>query len=212
MMTDTTMTERVIGAAWDGHFNKPLAELLQRNIERVGMPEWSAADQTLAKAVQRELQQEESGLNATVEELDGPGGASSGSDDIAEVSWTVPTVNLRYPANIPGTTGHHWSSGIAMATPIAHKGATAGAAAQAMTAIELFADPSLVQQAKAYFAEQTKDIKWQSLIPADTAPPIHFNADKMQRYRPELEKLRYDPTRFDTYLEQLGIQYPTVRE
>lgn len=212
MMTDTTMTERVIGATWDGHFNRPLAELLQSNIERVGMPEWSEADQALAKAVQRELQQEEDGLSTMVEELDGPGGASGGSDDIAEVSWTVPTVNLRYPANIPGATGHHWSSGIAMATPIAHKGAAAGAAAQAMTAMELFVDPSLVQQAKAYFAEQTKDIKWQSLIPADTAPPIHFNEDKMDRYRPELEKLRYDPTRFGTYLEQLGIQYPTVRD
>lgn len=212
MMTDTTMTERVIGSTWDGHFNKPLAELLQRNIERVGMPEWSEADQALAKAVQRELQQEESGLNTMVEELDGEGGASSGSDDISEVSWTVPTVNLRYPANIPGATGHHWSSGISMATPIAHKGALAGAAAQAMTAVELFADPSLVEQAKAYFAEQTKDVKWQSLIPADTAPPVHFNKDKMDRYRPELEKLRYDPSRFDTYLEQLGIPYPNVRE
>jgi aminobenzoyl-glutamate utilization protein B len=212
MMTDTTVTERVIGATWDGHFNKPLAELLQKNIERVGMPTWSEADQTLAKALQRELQQEERGLNTSVDELDGPGAASSGSDDIAEVSWTVPTVNLRYPANIPGATGHHWSSGIAMATPIAHKGATAGAAAQAMTAIELFADPSLVQAAKAYFAEQTKEVKWQSLIPADTAPPIHFNKERMERYRPELEKLRYDPARFDTYLEQLGIPYPTVRE
>jgi aminobenzoyl-glutamate utilization protein B len=212
MMTDTTMTERVIGAAWDGHFNKPLAELLHKNIERVGMPQWSGADQTLAKAVQRELQQEEQGLRSRVEELGGPSESSGGSDDIAEVSWTVPTVNLRYPANIPGATGHHWSSGIAMATPIAHKGAVAGAAAQAMTAIELFADPSLVQQAKAYFAEQTKDVKWESLIPADTAPPIHFNEDKMQRYRPELEKLRYDPARFDTYLEQLGIEYPTVKE
>ena len=212
MMTDTTMTERVIGSAWDGHFNRPLAELLQRNIERVGMPAWSDADQTLAKAVQRELQQEESGLNTTVDELEGNSGPSGGSDDIAEVSWTVPTVNLRYPANIPGATAHHWSSGIAMATPIAHKGATAGAAAQAMTAIELFSDPSLVQQAKAYFAEQTKDVTWQSLIPAGTTPPIHINEDKMERYRPELDKLRYDPALFDTYLEQLGIQYPTVRE
>ena len=212
MMTDTTMTERVIGAAWDGHFNKPLAELLHKNIERVGMPEWSDADQALAKAVQLELEQEERGLSTKVDELDGPAESSSGSDDIAEVSWTVPTVNLRYPSNIPGATGHHWSSGIAMATPIAHKGALAGAAAQAMTALELFADPSLVQQAKDYFAEQTKDVQWQSLIPADTAPPIHFNKDKMERYRPELEKLRYDPARFDTYLEQLGIQYPTIRE
>jgi len=25
-----------------------------------------------------------------------------------------------------------------------------------------------------------------------------------------LEPLRYDPTRFDSYLEQLGVRYPTL--
>lgn len=211
MMTDTEMTERVIGAAWQGHFNKPLAELLQANIERVGMPEWSDDDQTLAKAVQRELKGDEKGLASEVLPLSGPAESSAGSDDIAEVSWNLPTVNLRYPANIPGITGHHWSAAIAMATPIAHKGATAGAAAQAMTAIELFADPSLVEQAKVYFREQTKDVQWESLIPADTAPPAHFNVEKMAPYKRQLEELRYDPSRYDTYLEQLGIEYPTIR-
>ena len=98
-----------------------------------------------------------------------------------------------------------------MATPIAHKGATVGAAAQAMTAIELFADPFLVEQAKAYFSEQTKDVQWESLIPADTTPPVHFNRDKMKRYKSELDELRYDPSQYDTYLEQLGIEYPTLR-
>lgn len=211
MMTDTEMTERVIGAAWQGHFNKPLAELLQANIERVGMPDWSEDDQTLARAVQRELDGEETGLTTEVKELSGPAETSSGSDDIAEVSWSLPTINLRYPSNIPGATGHHWSSAIAMATPIAHKGATVGAAAQAMTMIELFADPSLVEQARGYFREQTKDVQWESLIPADSAPPVHFNRDKMERYKSELDELRYDPSQYDTYLEQLGIEYPTLR-
>jgi aminobenzoyl-glutamate utilization protein B len=32
----------------------------------------------------------------------------------------------------------------------------------------------------------------------------------MARVRPLLEELKYDPTRFDTYLEQLGISYPTL--
>jgi aminobenzoyl-glutamate utilization protein B len=32
----------------------------------------------------------------------------------------------------------------------------------------------------------------------------------MDRFRPELRKLRYDPMKFKTYMEQLGIQYPTV--
>ena len=50
LMTDTEVTERVLGAAWPGHFNKPIAEALTANIEKVGMPQWSAADQALAKA------------------------------------------------------------------------------------------------------------------------------------------------------------------
>ena len=52
MMTDTTFTERVIGSAWPAHFNKTVAEVQQKNIEAVGMPQWSEADQTLAKALQ----------------------------------------------------------------------------------------------------------------------------------------------------------------
>jgi aminobenzoyl-glutamate utilization protein B len=211
MMTDTTMTQRVLGAAWEGHFNKPLAELQQANIEAVGMPEWSENDIKLAKAIQKEMGAEEIGLRTEVSDMDGPSEASSGSDDIAEVSWNLPTINLRYPANIPNLIGHHWSSGIAMATPIAHKGALAGAKVQAMTAIELFANPELVKSAWEYFREQTKETKWESLIPADVAPPVYLNKEKMERYSPELQKLRYDPSKFNTYLEQLGIEYPTVR-
>src|SRR5688500_5394445 len=54
-MTDTTMTERVLGAAWPGHYNKALAEALHANIKRVGMPVWSEADQALARAAQTEM-------------------------------------------------------------------------------------------------------------------------------------------------------------
>ncbi len=212
MMTDTTMTEKVLGAAWPGHFNKPLAEALYSNITKVGMPEWSADDQTFAKACQKELKSPETGLRTKINPLreDVPF-AQAGSDDIAEVSWNLPTVVLRFPGNVPGMTGHHWSSGMAMATPIAHKGSTAGAKAHAMTALDLLTNPGLVEAAKAYFAEQTKTTKWQSLIPVDAKPPITINREKMTRFRPELEKLRYDPTKYSTYMEQLGIKYPTVR-
>jgi aminobenzoyl-glutamate utilization protein B len=34
----------------------------------------------------------------------------------------------------------------------------------------------------------------------------------MERYRPELKKYYYDPSRYKTYLEQLGIEYPTLRK
>ena len=212
MMTDTTMTERVLAATWPGHFNKPVAEALSANIHAVGMPEWSEADQTLARAAQMEMKSEVKGLNKEVPELKGGGGReNAGSDDIAEVSWNLPTVVLRYPGNIPGMRGHHWSSGIAMATPIAHKGATAGAKAHAMTALDLLLRPELLESARVYFDDQTKTTKWQSLIPEGTEPPIDLNRDRMSRFRPELNKLRYDPAKHETYMEQLGIHYPTVR-
>jgi aminobenzoyl-glutamate utilization protein B len=213
MMTDTTVTERVLGAAWPGHYNKPLAEALHANIKSVGMPAWSEADQALARAAQTEMKSKVEGLRSEVGELK-PGApfAGGGSDDIAEVAWNLPTVVLRYPGNIPGMVGHHWSSGIAMATPIAHKGSTVAAKAHAMTVMDLLTKPEIITAAKAYFAEQTKTTKWQSLIPVDSPPPIHLNKDKMERFMPELNKLRYDPSKYKTYLEQLGIEYPTVKK
>ena len=126
MMTGTALTsERVLGSAWPVHQNRPVAEAMTENIKMVGMPKWTDADQTLAKAVQKELKQKESGLDTAVTKLQGPTPDSlnmgGGSDDIGDVSWTVPTNTLRYPANIPNLPGHHWADAIAMATPIAHK-------------------------------------------------------------------------------------------
>jgi aminobenzoyl-glutamate utilization protein B len=37
------------------------------------------------------------------------------------------------------------------------------------------------------------------------------NEDTMARYRPEMKKYHYDPSKYKTYLDQLGIKYPTVR-
>ncbi len=226
MMTGTTVTERVLGAAWPPNDSKPLAELMHANILEVGLPEWSEADQELARAVQREVGAHDGELDFFDVLVDGlpteitseeaiafEQGMGGGSDDIAEVSWNVPTVRLWYPGNIPGAIAHHWSSSIAMATPIAHAGANYGARVIAMTMIDLLTDAARVEEAWTYFREvTTKDYEWQSLIPEGTPPPIHMNAEKMARYRPQLDALRYDPTRFDTYLEQLGIEYPTVRD
>ena len=73
--------------------------------------------------------------------------------------------------------------------------------------------PELVEEAWAYHREvTTKDYTWESLIPEGTEPPIFLNADKMERYRPLLEPLKYDSSRFDSYLEQLGINYPTLEK
>jgi aminobenzoyl-glutamate utilization protein B len=217
MMTDTQLdTVIVLGSAWSGHFNKAIAEATHANIRRVGLPKWDENDVAFAKGLQKELGVREDGLSTEVRELRPPNPqgpqTGGGSDDIGDISWNVPTVTLRYPSNVPGGPGHNWANAIAMATPVAHKGALAGAKVQALTLLDLMLTPKIVADAWTYFNdEQTKTIKYKSFLSPDDKPPIWLNAEIMARYRPEMRKFYYDPSKFSTYLEQLGIKYPTLK-
>jgi aminobenzoyl-glutamate utilization protein B len=216
MMTDTTVTSRVLGSAWPQHFNRPVAEAAYENIKQVGLPQWSEDDQRLAKALQKELKSREQGLATQLDDLAGPVPDEQrnrgGSDDIGDVSWNVPTISLRYPSNIPGLPGHNWANAVTMATPIAHKGVVAGAKVVGMTVIDLLTKPELVDQAWKYFREvQTKETKYQPLISPTDKPPTYLNKRIMDTYREQMRKFYYDPSKYDTYLEQLGIKYPTTR-
>ncbi len=214
-MTGTTVSSRVLGSAWPQHFNRPVAEAMYENIKQVGLPKWSDDDQTLAKALQKELKVREQGLASELGQLTGPvddNNRRGGSDDIGDVSWNVPTVTLRFPSNIPGLPGHNWTDAVAMATPIAHKGVTAGAKVIAMTVIDLLTNPELVNQAWTYFRDvQTKVRKYQPLISPEDNPPVWMNKRTMDTYREQMRKYYYDPSKYKTYLEQLGIKYPTTR-
>ena len=218
LMTDTTMRSRVLGAAWPQHMNRVVAETMFTNIQRVGMPDWSDDDQRFARAVQKMLGVEERGLLTAVaetlagaERIPDSQRRGGGSDDIGDISWVVPTATLRFPSNIGGGAAHNWNQAIAMATPIAHKGATAGAKVQALTLLDFLLQPALVEQAHDYFENvQTRDRQYTTFLRPEDEPAIWLNRDIMERFKPELEKLYYDPSRYETYLEQLGVDYPQI--
>src|SRR5271155_1167249 len=226
LMTDTTYTERLLGSAWPGYFKKPIAEAMYENIKKVGLPVWSEADQTLAKAVQHEMKVKESGMPLKVSELRAPreepaegepgaeiGPMGGGSDDIGDISWAVPTVTLNYPSNIQAGPGHNWANAISMATPIAHKGVIAGAKVQAMTMLDILLHPELVEKSWEYFRTvQNKDAQYKTFLRPDDKPAIWLNQKIMEQYRDKMKAFYYDPSKYDTYLEQLGITYPTVRK
>lgn len=213
MMTDTEVSWRLLGAAWPQHMNRPVAETTYANIRRVGLPKWDDGDQAFAKAVQRLASVPDRGLATDIGPIAGPvppeRNMGGGSDDIGDVSWAVPTITLRYPANIPGLPAHHWVSAIAMATPVAHKGVTAGAKVQAMTMLDLLLKPELVQQAWDYYRNvQTKDQKYIPLIGPSDKPAIWLNRKVMEEYREKMRPYYFNPAKYKTYLEQLGIAYP----
>ena len=213
MATDTTVEHKLLGYAAPNFANKPMAELAMANIEKVGMPKWTADDQAFTKLVQETqqrkvepLRDKVSPLRAPVEQRVPTGG---GSDDIGDVMWTVPTITIRYPSNIPNMIGHNVTSAMAMATPIAHKGAVAGAKAVAMTVLDLLTTPEEITKAKQYFdTDQQKYDTYKPLVTATDVPAIHVNDDYMRTYRPLMEPYYYDSKKYGSYLEQLGIDYP----
>ena len=217
LMTNTTFDSTLLGTAYPGFFNKPMAEEATANAKLVGLPKWSEDDETLAKALQKELKVPEKGLADKLDELKTPKAPEDyyggGSDDIGDVSWVAPTIVLRYPANIPNLPGHNWANGIAMATPIAHKGTLAGAKVQALNLFDLMTQAKLLADAKAYFAENeaTPTSHYIPFLRPTDKPSIFLNKAIQDKYRPLLEKYYYNADKYPSYLDQLGIKYPTVR-
>ncbi len=70
-----------------------------------------------------------------------------------------------------------------------------------------------MKQAWAYFKDvQTKDVRYTPFINPNDQPAVDLNKEKMEKFVPELKKFYYDSSTYKTYLEQLGIQYPTVKK
>jgi aminobenzoyl-glutamate utilization protein B len=98
-----------------------------------------------------------------------------------------------------------------MATPVAHKGATVGAKAVAATLLDLLQDADLRAAAWQYLREeQLNGIEYEPFIGPNDAPPTEKNAATMAEFKERLRTFYYDPRRHETYLEQLGIDYPQL--
>lgn len=187
LMTGTTMEMEPFGAAWPSLGNKVIAEAIQKNIEIVGMPQWTESEHKFAKELQKSLGKKEDGLPTKVEPLRASRQNSS-SNDIGDITWVVPTATVRFPVVVPGVQGHHWTAGITPTMSIAHKGAVVGAKVIAASALDLLTSPELRAAAKKQLEEDTKETKYFSLLTPGAKPPVDLNKDIMDKYRPAMRK------------------------
>jgi len=184
MMTNTEVSVEVMSAVWPVRTNQGVAEVIQRNIEAIGLPEWTADEDKFARDLQQAASVPAKGLTRKIPPLDGPTRQRSPSNDCGDVSWVVPMGRIGFPANVPGIAFHHWGGGAALASSIAHKGTLAGAKALAGSIIDLMSRPEDVSRAKETFATEIGDIKFRSLLPPEQKPPVDLNREMMEQYRP----------------------------
>jgi len=178
-------TVTVLTAIHQRHSNKGMAEAIQRNIELIGMPEWSAEEQSFARALQKELGEKETGYPSKVKPLSKPESVfvGGGSSDVGEVTLITPTATLNFPGGVPGEIGHHWSTVASGYGSAAWKGLNAGARVMAATALDLLTKQKLLVEIRNEFTEYSKTHPYKSFLPEGASPPVDLNKQIMDKYR-----------------------------
>ncbi|MFC1477325.1 amidohydrolase [candidate division KSB1 bacterium] len=196
LATGTELSEvRCLTAVHQRHANKAAAELFQKNIELVGMPEWTEEEQDFARALQRSLGGRERGMPEEVGRLSPPNTreVGGGSSDVGDVTLIAPTATIRFPGQVPGSVSHHWSSVASNYGTAAWKGLNAGAKAMAASAVDLLTQTEELQKLRDEFEEYSNENPYRPFLPADAQPPLDLNRELMEKWRPLMEKFYINP-------------------
>jgi len=154
--------------------NRTGGAVLQANLEKLGGISYTEEELTYAKGIQEATGKPQVGMDATVNPLretqENPPG---GSTDVGDVSYIVPTISLSAPIAPKDVPWHSWAVVASGGMSLGHKGLVYASKALAMTMVDLFEDPELIEDIKAEFAERKGDYVYEGIIPPGP-PPLDF--------------------------------------
>jgi len=181
LMTGTTLEVKDIGSDANIIPNDPLAAVAQKNLEEVGGYMLDPDQRKFAEQLQKTFGMDPPpSLNASKEieplRTFDPNQPAA-STDVGDVSWNVPTIGFDAATWAAGTAAHTWQAAATSGTSIGQQGMVVAAKAIALTALDLFTDPALVQAAKDDFKKQLAGKSYYTAIPADQKPLINYRND-----------------------------------
>lgn len=147
--TGTTMDYEITGGVYDLLPNKTLSEVMYKNLVKVGGVVYTATEEAYAQKIQSTLSFKVPDIHAAakVDSMKTDGDEGGGSTDVADVSWTVPTVGLSTATWVPGTPAHSWQAVAAGGMEIGAKGMINAAKVLVLTGIDVFTKPALIENA-----------------------------------------------------------------
>jgi aminobenzoyl-glutamate utilization protein B len=175
MGTETRMDYEIIGGTHDLLLNKTLGEAMQKNLEKVGGVKYTDEEIEFAKKIQSSFTYKAPAISQadSIAPLKIETDAGGGSTDVGDVSYAVPTVGLRTATWVPGTPAHSWQAVACGGTAIGAKGMMVAAKTMALTAIDLYTDPSLIQKSKDEFLKVKGDYKYEALL-GNRKPALNY--------------------------------------
>lgn len=170
--TDTTGELKVTTGDYEMLSNIAGARLIQRNFEWLGPLQFDQSEIEFAHQLQKATGKEQLGMNTTAEPFDdNPGDPEGGSTDVANVSWTVPTLHLLVATAPIATPWHAWPVVAAGGMSIGHKGMLYAAKSLAATMVDLYMDADARAAIRTEWLEDKGGRVYKPFL-ADGPPPI----------------------------------------
>jgi aminobenzoyl-glutamate utilization protein B len=173
--TETTMDYEIIGGTHDLLINKTLAKVMYENLKAVGGVLYDGNDIHFAEKICSTFQDSAVPISSarSILPLRTEVNTWPASTDVGDVSYIAPTVGLYAATWVPGTAAHSWQAVACGATPIGMKGMIVAAKTMALTGIDLFSDPGVIQKAKAELTQSVGDYQYKALL-GDRKPALNY--------------------------------------
>jgi aminobenzoyl-glutamate utilization protein B len=173
--TGTRYEAELIGGVYEVLPNEHLVGTMGNNLKTVGGYTLNSSELAFAKQIQQTPGMQTVDLATTNQIfLNHPDPSGGGSTDVGDVSWVVPTVGLGAATWVPGTAAHSWQAVAAGGMTIGRKGMLVAAKTLALTAIDLFKKPVLIEDARLeWLNKRGTEFQYKSLL-GDRKPALNY--------------------------------------
>lgn len=172
LATQTTAKTLVYTGTYDLLPNMPLAERMQAQLERLGIPEYTDEERAFASELQQNFGIPAAGMAASVAPLPDGSGVIGASTDVGDVSYLTPTMGCSIPTVPLGVGMHTWAATAAHGTSIGLKGALHAAKALAGLGLDLALDANLRGAARADLERRVGGKPYQSPLDPELQHPL----------------------------------------
>jgi aminobenzoyl-glutamate utilization protein B len=174
IMADVDYKISLVSGIYETLVNRTGGAIMQKNLELLGEIEYTTEETVFGKAIQKATGKAEVGMDSSIHPLrETDPNAGGGSTDVGDVSWNVPNINLSATVAPKGTPWHSWAVVACGGMSIGHKGLVYASKAMAMTMVDLFENPKMVQEVKEEFKTRKGDEVYEPMI--DGPPPLNGN-------------------------------------
>ena len=174
--TDTKVEEEMEIGYYNILTNETLSRMMHNNLTNIGGVSYDMKEKTFAEEIMETYDPKDRTVDSAnaIEEFTTISKKATGSTDVGDISWVVPTASMSAATWVPGTSAHSWQAVAAGGTTIGSKGMMVAAKTMTTSTIELFKNPQIIVKAKEELLKKRgPDFKYKCLV-GDNPPPLNY--------------------------------------